>query len=80
MIPVEVRLHVSLERIRPGLKAGNPFLVKLEEGRTVGRMVEEFGILKKGVHLVLVNGITRPLDHLLSDGDRVALLPPIDGG
>jgi hypothetical protein len=38
MIPVEVRLHMSLERIRPGLRIGNPFLVKLEEGRTVERM------------------------------------------
>ena len=80
MIRIEVRLHASLERIRPGLKAGEPLLLELQEGRTVGRMVGELGIPEKGVHLVLVNGRTCPLDHTLSNGDRVALFPPVGGG
>ena len=80
MIRVEVRLHASLERIRPELKAGEAFPLDLKEGTSVGRMAEELGIPKKGVHLVLVNGRTRPLDHPLSDGDRVALFPPVGGG
>ena len=77
---VEVRLHASLERIRPGLKAGEALPLELKEGTTVERMVEALGIPKKGIHLVLVNGRTRPLDHPLSDGDRVALFPPVGGG
>jgi sulfur carrier protein ThiS len=80
MIRVEVRLHASLERIRPGLKAGEALPLELQEGTTVGRMVEALGIPKEGVHLVLVNGRMRPLDHSLSDGDRVALFPPVGGG
>ncbi len=80
MIRVEVRLHASLERIRPGLKAGEALPLELKEGTTVERMVEALDIPKKGIHLVIVNGRTRPLDHPLSDGDRVALFPPVGGG
>lgn len=80
MIRIEVRLHASLERIRPGLKAGEALPLELQEGISVGRMAEELGISKKGVHLVLVNGRTRPLDHPLSYDDRVALFPPVGGG
>ena len=77
---VEVRLHASLERIRPELKAGEALPLELKEGTTVERMVEALDIPKKGIHLVVVNGRTRPLDHPLSDGDRVALFPPVGGG
>jgi sulfur carrier protein ThiS len=80
MIRVEVRLHASLERIRPRLKAGEALPLELREGTTVERMVEALDIPKKGIHLVIVNGRTRPLDHPLSDGDRVALFPPVGGG
>ncbi len=80
MIRVEVRLHASLERIRPGLKAGEELPLELREGTTVEQMVEALDIPKKGIHLVVVNGRTRPLDHPLSDGDRVALFPPVGGG
>ncbi|MCK4356156.1 MoaD/ThiS family protein [Candidatus Bipolaricaulota bacterium] len=80
MIRVEVRLHASLERIRPGLKAGEALPLELKEGTTVERMVEALDIPKKGIHLVVVNGRTRPLDHPVSDGDRVALFPPVGGG
>jgi sulfur carrier protein ThiS len=80
MIRVEVRLHASLERIRPGLKAGEALPLELKEGTTAERMVEELGIPKEGVHLVLVNGRMRPLDYTFSEGDRVALFPPVGGG
>ena len=80
MIRVEVRLHASLERVCPGLKAGEALPLELQEETSIGRVTEELGIPKKGVHLVLVNGRTRTLDHPLSDGDRVAIFPPVGGG
>ncbi len=80
MIRVEVRLHASLERVRPGLKAGEVLPLDLKEGTSVEQMVEALGIPKKGVHLALINGRMCSLDHSLSDGDRVALFPPVGGG
>jgi molybdopterin converting factor small subunit len=80
MIQVEVRLHASLESVRPGLKAGEPFLQELDEGTTVEGMTERLSLPQKSVHLVLVNGRVCAVDYPLSNGDRVALFPPVGGG
>lgn len=79
-IRVEVRLYASLEKARPGLKAGEPFTIELEEETSARQLVGTLGIAPKSVQLIFVNGLFRGLDHVLSSGDRVALFPPIGGG
>ena len=79
-ICVQVRLYASLEKVRPGLKAGEPFTIELEAATTIERLVETLGIAPKSVQLIFVNGVTRGLDHALSGDDRAALFPPIGGG
>jgi molybdopterin synthase sulfur carrier subunit len=79
-IRVEVRLYASLEKARPGLKAGEPFFVELEEKTSVRQLVETLGIAPKAVQLIFVDGVARGLDHVLSGSERVALFPPIGGG
>jgi len=78
-IRVEVRLYASLEKARPGLRAGEPFSVRLEAATNIERLVETLGIAPKSVQLIFVNGVARGLDHALSSDDRVALFPPIGG-
>lgn len=77
---VEVRLYASLEKARPGLKAGEPFSVELEAATTIKQLVETLGIAPKSVQLTLVNGVVRESDHVLAEGDRVAFFPAIGGG
>ena len=77
---VEVRLYASLEKARPGLKAGEPFSVELEAATTIKQLVETLGIAPKSIQLTFVNGVVQALDHILASGDRVALFPPIGGG
>lgn len=79
-IRVEVRLYASLEKARPGLKAGEPFSVELEAATTIKQLVETLGIAPKSVQLIFVNGVVREFDHVLAEGDRVALFPAIGGG
>lgn len=79
-IRVEVRLYASLEKVRPGLKAGEPFSVELEATTTIRQLVETLGIAPESVQLIFVNGVARKFDHVLSDSDRIALFPPIGGG
>ncbi len=79
-IRVEVRLYASLEKARPGLKAGEPFFVELESRTTARHLAEMLGIAPKSVQLIFVNGLFQGLDHVLSSGDRAALFPPIGGG
>ena len=79
-IRVEVRLYASLEKVRPRLKAGEPFFVELESGTTARHLVETLGIATKRVQLIFVNGVVREFDHVLAEGDRVAFFPAIGGG
>ena len=79
-IRAEVRLYASLEKVRPGLKAGEPFFVELESGTTARHLVETLGIVTKRVQLTFVNGVARKFDHVLAEGDRVAFFPAIGGG
>jgi molybdopterin converting factor small subunit len=52
----------------------------LKEAETVKDVLEKLGIPEKEVKNVIINGRRRDLNHLLADGDRVALFPPIAGG
>ena len=79
-IRVEVRLYASLEKARPGLKAGQPFTMELEAKTSVRQLVETLGIAPKSVQLIFINGVARGLDHVFSGSERVALFPPIGGG
>jgi len=79
-IRVEVRLYASLEKLRPGLKAGEPFSVELEPSTITKRLVETLGIAPKSVQLIFVNGVVREFNHVLAEGDRVAFFPAIGGG
>jgi len=81
MIEIEIRLYATLRRYRPELKVGEPLFLKLDEGTTVKRVLEEMLTIPTGVvKTVFVNGIYREVDHVLADGDRVGIFPPVGGG
>lgn len=80
MITVEVRLYADLQRYRPDLRVGEPRSVAVPTGTTAGELLATLGIPTEVVRLVFVNGISRPLDQELHDGDRVGIFPPIGGG
>jgi len=79
-IQVEVRLYALLRRYRPDLRPGQAFRLSLPEGATVKELEEQLGIPLDQVKTVFVNGISRPPEHVLSDGDRVGIFPPVAGG
>ena len=81
MIQVHVKLYASLRRYRPDLPIGQAFECAAPHGITVGELVD--GVLRlpaSEVAIVLVNGVHSDRERLLSDGDQVALWPPIAGG
>jgi len=79
-IRVAVRLFASLEKARPGLRAGEPLVVELEARATVRQLVGTLGVAPESIRLAFVNGLVRGFDHVLADRDRVALFPAIGGG
>lgn len=51
-----------------------------QPGITVGQVVEEIGIPKNELGILLVNSRHVGLDHELHDGDILALFPLVGGG
>ena len=79
------KLYASLAQYLPHeARSNNRLPMELPEGTTVEQVIEPFGLPKKLVHLVLVNGAFVPpeerLSRVLEDGDVLAIWPPIAGG
>jgi len=79
------KLYASLTQYLPvDARRDNRLPLELPEGSTVAQVIEPFGLPNKLVHLVLVNGTYVPpeqrLNHVLADGDLLAIWPPIAGG
>ncbi|KKM10841.1 hypothetical protein SY88_11875 [Clostridiales bacterium PH28_bin88] len=58
----------------------NAAALEIEEGVTVGDLLDRFSIPRGEVMLVLVNGRRAETLRPLADGDEIALLPPLGGG
>jgi molybdopterin converting factor small subunit len=81
VIRVEVRLYATLKEYHPEGKVGEALIRELAEGTTVQKFLEnELGVPPDEVKTVFVNGIRRRFGHVLADGDRVGIFPPVGGG
>ena len=78
---VHVKLYASLRRYRPEVGLGQPFLCAVPDDATVGQLaLEILRLPSEEAAITLVNGVYQSRAHHLSDGDTVAVWPPIAGG
>ena len=49
-------------------------------GTTIVQVAEDLDIPKEELAITMVNGILLEIDHVLQDGDTLALFPPVGGG
>ncbi|HAM49904.1 MAG TPA: thiamine S protein [Nitrospiraceae bacterium] len=76
---IEVRLYATLRRY--ALSAADGVLnVDVPEGSKVAHVIANLGVNADEVHIVMVNGVSSPLDQVLAEGDRLGLFPPVGGG
>jgi sulfur carrier protein ThiS len=65
-------------------RSGNELPVNSPQGDTVQGVIDRFRLPAKLVHLVLLNGVFIPpaerAARALSEGDELAIWPPIAGG
>ena len=52
---------------------------ELNDGQTVGYLLQRAGIIKEDVKIAFVNSRVVELDTVLSEGDRVGLAPAVGG-
>jgi molybdopterin converting factor small subunit len=79
-LKVEVRLFSGLEKYVSGTKFGQPVLVEITDHFNGRALLEKLNIPEKMVFTIMVNGVHKNPDEMLSDGDRVAIFPPVGGG
>lgn len=76
MIKIELKLFATIARYLPEY----PESFAMEEGTTIKSLISRLNIPESDVKLTFVNGKQRPLDHILQDGDRLGIFPPVGGG
>ena len=52
----------------------------ITSGETVSDILQRVGIPLDEVKIIFVNGVSRGLDVVLADGDRVGIFPAVGGG
>ena len=80
MIGIDVRLYAALRRYAPEVELGEAMRLNIEEGSTLQQLFERLGVPSGEVKRVIVNGRARDSCYCLSEGDRVAIFPPVAGG
>jgi len=82
---ITFKLYASLTVYLPqAARRDNQVSLDLSDGATVGQVIAPLSMPPKLVHLVLVNGVyvqpEQRLTHVLTEGDVLAIWPPIAGG
>ncbi|MBV1951887.1 MAG: MoaD/ThiS family protein [Cycloclasticus sp.] len=81
---ITLKLFASLAKFSPENIAGEIKQIPLLENDTINSLVDRVNLGDKNLHLVILNGVyinkeDRPTRRL-SDGDVLAMWPPIVGG
>jgi len=77
---VDLALFAYLSQYQPdGLGGRHPRALELPEQSQVADVIELLG-LPDQPRVVFVNGRHAPDDHVLVEGDRLAIFPPVAGG
>ncbi len=78
---VQVLLYATLAAHAPTGRAGEAFLLDLDEETSVAGLIDRLGLPEQDVHLVIVNGrLVHDRSVPLRSDDRIGLFPPVGGG
>ena len=81
---ITVKLYATLGDYLPAGSRNNRVDVEVAEAAAVDAVLQPFSLPPRLTHLVLVNGVFVPPEErastLLSEGDTLAVWPPIAGG
>lgn len=81
---ITLKLFATLSRYLPAQAQRNIARLELQDGATIGSVLDALGVPRGEVHLTLVDGVFVPLDALdgrrLKDGETLAVWPPVAGG
>ena len=82
---ITFKLYANLsDHLPPEARATNSLLLELPADTTVADVIVRQNLPEKSVHLVLVNGVYVPPEQrrsrIMTEGEELAIWPPIAGG
>ena len=79
-IRVNVRLFATLRRFFPDYNPEKGIDVRVEQGTTVENLIQTFGLPENEARVILINGRSKNLTDMITDGDQVNIFTPLGGG
>jgi sulfur carrier protein ThiS len=77
---VQIKLIATYQKLLPPGTNGNVISMDVPEGTTVEQVMTHFEVPLDDTSVILLNGLTVPLDTPLSEGDTAAAFSAIAGG
>jgi sulfur carrier protein ThiS len=77
---VQIKLIATYQKLLPAGTQGNTITIDLVQEATVAQVMTRFNVPLDDTSVILLNGLTVPLDTHLSEGDTVAAFSAIAGG
>lgn len=77
---ISVKLYATLRRYKPELPRGAALTLDVPPGTAVGQVIQRLGIPDAVPLVAMVNNGVCKTDHILADGDKLNLFPPVAGG
>ena len=72
---IKVRLFATLRNGRE-----KEYLMDFNKFKTAKDIINSLEIHAKDVAILLINGMDRPLDYMIQEGDTISIFPPVGGG
>ena len=79
-MPLKILLSSSLRKYVPGYDPVKGISFSVDAEITVEELCERINIPCDRIKIVMVNGKSNPMDHVLKGSERIGLFPPIGGG
>lgn len=82
---IKFKLYATLQHLLPPEAVENAIEIEVPDNISLHEVIDRFQVPRKSAHLVLINGTyfgdaERDEPGLLSEGDVMAVWPPVAGG
>jgi len=79
-MPLKILLSSTLRKYLPGYDPVKGISFSVDGEITVEELCERINIPCAKIKIVMVNGKSKSMEHVLKGNERVGLFPPIGGG
>lgn len=82
---ITFKLYATIQNLLPPDAVNNAIEVDVDEKASLYDLIDHFKVPRESAHLVLINGVyfgdeERSQAGLISEGDVIAIWPPVAGG